>query len=264
MNKLLDNCKKSFKMLKWYEWAMMIIMIGVAIFSVISAHIGHNVFIPSKLDATPIWLAYVNFVSAVCGVACVFLTARRSISNFVFAIVNTTVYILYLWYYKIYGTLVLETVVYFPMNIIMWIFWARHRDEDETFKTKSKKMNWWQNLLVVLGIAGTTVLTHFLLMDVLGLEAWGKLTEDYSTRIALTWLDSATFAIGIVAIFLELFRFREQYVWWIITDIVAVTLYAIKVPFDPVYFTKKSIYLIVAVIGIIEWIKGAKKNTTNE
>lgn len=264
MEKMLANLKKSIKSLKWYEWVMMAIMVGVAVFSVVGAHIGHNVFIPSKLDSTPIWLAYINFVSAVCGVFCVFLCARRSISNFVFAIVNTTVYIIYLWYYKIYGTLVLETIVYFPMNIISWIIWARHRDTEENVKTKSRKLNWWQNLLVCASIAGLTVLTHYLLMDVLGLTAWGKLTDDYATRMALTWLDSATFAIGIVAVTLECFRFREQYVWWIITDIVAVALYAIKVPFDPVYFTKKVIYLVVAVIGIIEWVKGAKKNIENE
>ena len=263
MNRLVQNCKKSFKDLKWYEWIMMVIMIGVAVFSVVSAHIGHNVF-TGKADATPIWLAYVNFVSAVCGVACVFLTARRSISNFVFAIVNTTVYILYLWYYNIYGTLVLEAVVYFPMNIIMWIMWARHRDREEQHKTMSKKLTWWQNLIVVGIILSVTALTHWLLMDVLGLVSWGKLTEDYNTRIALTWLDAATFAIGIVAIFLECFRYREQYIWWVITDIVAVALYAIKVPFDPVYFTKKSIYLIVAVIGVIEWVKASKKNVINE
>lgn len=263
MNSKIQNMKTSFKMLKWYEWAMMAVMIGVAIFAVVTAHIGTNP-ITHKADSTPIWLAYINFVSAICGVFCVFLTARRSISNFVFAIVNTTVYIIYLAYYKIYGTLVLETVVYFPMNIIMWIMWARHRDDYEAAKTKSKKLTWWQNILVVLGIGGITVLTHYLLMDVLGLVSWGKLTEDYSTRIALTWLDSTTFAIGIVAIVLECLRYREQYIWWLITDIVAVALYSIKVPFDPVYLTKKSIYLIVAIIGVVEWYKSSKLNKINE
>ena len=263
MNDKIDNVKISLKSLKWYEWIMMAIMVGVAIFSVVSAHMGRNP-ITNKLDSTPIWLAYINFVSAVCGVFCVFLTARRSVSNFIFAIINTIVYIVYLAYYRIYGTLVLEAIVYFPMNIISWIMWARHRDEKEEVKTKSRKLIWWQHILVILGIAGLTVITHYLLMDVLGLVSWGKLSEEYSARISLTWLDSATFAIGILAVILECLRYREQYIWWLITDIVAVALYSIKVPFDPVYLTKKAIYLIVAIIGVIEWYRSSKLNKANE
>lgn len=75
-------------------------------------------------------------------------------------------------------------------------------------------------------------------------------TYNYGT---VPWLDAFTLAIGIVAVVLEMFRYREQYVLWIITDIIAVVMYIQH--FDPVYLTKKSIYLIVAVIGLINWIK---------
>lgn len=242
----------------------MALMMGTAVFSLISACIGHNLLFPEKIDTTPVWLACLNFVSAVCGVFCVFLCARRCISNFIFALINTTVYIVYLWYNNIYGTLILETFVYFPVTIISWIYWAKHRDDEETVKTKSRRLTWEQYMISAGAIIGLTVLTHFLLMDILGLTEWGKLTEDYTARMLLTWLDSAVFAIGIIAVILECLRYREQYVWWIITDIIAVTLYAIKVPFDPVYFVKKAIYLIVAIIGLKEWMRGADRNVSNE
>ena len=60
-------------------------------------------------------------------------------------------------------------------------------------------------------------------------------------------------ALPQIAIILELLRYREQYILWIITDIIAVIQYIQR--FDAVYLTKKSIYLIVAVIGLINWIK---------
>ena len=60
-----------------------------------------------------------------------------------------------------------------------------------------------------------------------------------------------------------MFRFKEQYIWWIITDIIAVAMYIIH--FDPVYLTKKSIYLIMAVIGLINWTKlNKERNKKNE
>ena len=58
-------------------------------------------------------------------------------------------------------------------------------------------------------------------------------------------------------------RYKEQYVWWIITDIIAVAMYIVH--FDPVYLTKKSIYLVMAVIGLINWSKlNRERNKKNE
>ena len=58
-------------------------------------------------------------------------------------------------------------------------------------------------------------------------------------------------------------RYKEQYIWWIITDIIAVAMYIVH--FDLVYLTKKSIYLIMAIIGKINWTKlNKERNKNNE
>ena len=266
MNKSSERLLKSIKSLHWYEWVMIGIMTIVAAFAVVTSFMGYNP-ITGKADYNPSWLAIINFVSALAGIMCIFFCAKASISNFVFGIVNTFVYIVYLLYWGFLapeslrwatqGTLVLETVVYMPVNFISWFVWAKHRDAVENCDhlTKSKKLTWWQNVIVTFAIAGVTVLTRYTFMEVLGLKAWAKLTTEPVLYEIGSWLDAATFSIGIVAVFLEMFRYREQYVWWLITDIVAVALYSIKTPFDPVYLTKKSIYLIMAIIGLINWIK---------
>ena len=80
---------------------------------------------------------------------------------------------------------------------------------------------------------------------------------------AVAWFDAFTLSIGIVATVLELFRYREQYIWWIITDIVTVGMYIVH--FDAVYLTKRSIYLIMAVIGLVNWAKlHWERNSENE
>ena len=90
-----------------------------------------------------------------------------------------------------------------------------------------------------------------------------KFAENYGWNVTIMqWLDSFIFSIGIVASTLELFRFKEQYSWWIITDVIAVAQYAIKK--DPVYTTKKAIYLVEAFIGYWNWNKLSKKNKSNE
>lgn len=238
----MNNLKKSIMAMKWYEWIMAIIMIAIAAHAMIVS------FINPTASSNPAWLAIINFISAIAGVFCVFLCAKASISNFAFATVNTVVYIIYLAYWKIYGTMCLEIFFYFPINFISWYIWSKHRDDVQNELTKSKKLTPVQNVVVtiVIGVAG--IVYHYILVAVGGNVAW---------------LDAYTLSIGIVAVLLEMFRYREQYVWWIITDIIAVAMYIVH--FDPVYLTKKSIYLIMAFIGLYNWVKlNRTRNTTNE
>jgi nicotinamide mononucleotide transporter len=213
-------------------------------------------------DGTPQWLAIINFISGLCGIICVFFTAKANRMNFPFAVINTVVFMIYLAYFGIWATFWLEAVVYFPMNIISWVKWYQHQDESDRLLAKSKRLTLLQNLLVVAIIAGLTVFVHFALSTLAG-DTWMNFAVKYGWNTTiLKWLDSSIFAIGIIAVILEALRYTEQYVWWLITDVIAVAQYAIKR--DPVYTTKKAIYLIEAVIGLKNWSSLAKKNVTNE
>ena len=199
-------------------------------------------------STNPLLLTIINFISAICGILCVFFCAKANISNFVFATVNTIVYAIFLWYHKIFGTFALEVLFYLPINFISWYIWARHRDEKLLEKTKSKKLTVVENILVTLAIVLGGIGYHAILVRIGGNVAW---------------LDAFTLSIGIIAVILEMFRFKEQYIWWIITDVIAVAMYIVH--FDPVYLTKKTIYLIMAVIGLINWHKlNKERNKTNE
>jgi nicotinamide mononucleotide transporter len=238
----LTNLKKSFKSLKWYEIVMIIIMIFIAAIAV------YNAIVNPAGTTNPLWLTIVNFISAICGVICVFFCAKASVSNFIFGLVNTLVYAVYLIYYRIYGTFFLEILFYLPMNIASWINWAKHRDKIEQEKTKSKRLTLKQKIISVIMVAVVTTITYIILKHVGGTVAF---------------LDALTVAIGIVATILELYRYAEQYVWWLITDIIAVTMYIVH--FDTVYLTKKTIYLIMAIIGLRNWIQlNKERNKKNE
>lgn len=250
----MDGIKKIIKAirsLKWYETIMCIIMLVISIYYAIMPE-----------EGCPQWLAIINMISGLCGIMCVFLTAKVNRMNFPFAVINTIVFIIYLYYFGIWATFWLELVVYMPLNVISWWRWSKHKDEDDELLAKSKKMSVLQNILATLAIIGIAVLVHFALSELAG-NSWMKFAQNFGWNVTIMqWLDSIIFAIGIVASTLELFRFKEQYSWWIITDIVAVAQYAIKK--DPVYTTKKGIYLVEAFIGYYNWNKLAKKNTENE
>ena len=238
----MDNIIKSFKSLKWYEIVMIAIMVVIAGMSIYKA------IVHPETSTNPLWLTIINFISAICGIICIFFCAKANISNFIFGSINTIVYAIFLYYQKIYGTFALEVLFYLPINFISWYLWAKHRDKVLVEKTKSKKLSLKQNILCTALIVGGGIIYHYRLVRLGGNVAW---------------LDAFTLSIGIIAVILEMLRYKEQYVWWIITDIIAVAMYIVH--FDAVYLTKKSIYLIMAVIGLINWHKlNKERNKTNE
>ncbi|WP_300565450.1 nicotinamide riboside transporter PnuC [uncultured Acetatifactor sp.] len=239
---IYENIKKSFRELKWYEYLMGAIMIFIAARAMV---IG---FTTGSADGNPPWLTVINFISAVCGVICIFFTAKANISNFVFASVNTIVYAVYLVYWHIWGTALLEILFYIPMNFVSWYFWAKHRDREITQKTKSRRLTLLQNGICAAVVVASALIYHGVLVKVGG---------------EVAWFDAFTLSIGILATILELLRYKEQYIWWIITDIVSIGMYIAH--FDMVYLTKRSIYLIMAVIGLMNWAKlNRTRNVENE
>jgi len=245
--------KKSFKELRWYEYVMGTVMIVIAARAMIQG------FTTGDSDGNPAWLTVINFISAVCGVLCIFFTAKANISNFIFATVNTLVYAIYLVYWHIWGTAALEILFYIPMNFISWYMWARHRDAELTQKTKSKRMSVGQNVFWAAAVVISAVIYHYILVLVDGKEIFGTVQSVRDVR----WQDAFILSIGLVATVLELLRYREQYVWWIITDVISVWMYIVH--FDAVYLTKRSIYLIMAVIGLVNWARlNKERNGKNE
>ena len=229
------------KRLTWYEWSMAIIMIAIAGYVMVSAFID-----PGSTD-NPVWLTVVNFISAVAGVFCIFLTAKAMIRNFVFSIVNTVSYMIYLFYWHIWGTFALECFVYLPIAIVSWILWLRHKDTLDREICKSKRLS--KLSVAVIGITvAVSGLIYSYILDMMG--------------DPVPMLDAYTVAIGVIAITLEMLRYREQYVLWLITDIIAVAMFIVH--FDPVYLTKKTIYLIMAFIGLYNWVRLSRRNIENE
>lgn len=236
-----ERLKATFRSLTWYEWLMAAVMVLIAANAMFQAFTG------TEAGGNPPWLTIVNFISAAAGVFCVFFCAKASVSTHIFGLVNTVVYIVYLWYWHIWGTLCLETFVYLPMGVASWIHWARHRDEQRQELTKARKLNLRRNLLVAALVAAGTFVYHQIL-----LRAGGSVP---------LW-DAATVAIGIAATVLQTLRYREQYYWWLVTDVVTVAMYIEH--FDPVYLTKRSIYLIVAIIGLVNWLRLSRRNEDNQ
>ena len=218
--------KQSFRNLKWYEWVMFATMIIIGGYYLVT-------------DQThPMWYLIINYISSIAGVCCIFLCAHASWPNWIFAIVYTVLYIVILFYNKVYGTMALELFYYMPTNVLGLLMWKKHLDDTEKEKCKTRVMSWRYRALMLGIVLASTVVYHWVLVRLGG---------------ATAWLDALAVAIGIIATYYELKRYADQYILWLITDVVAVAQWIILR--DGIMLTKKTIYLIMAVVGLINWFR---------
>ncbi len=221
-----QSIAQAFKNLRWFEWCMFAIMAIIGAWAMIT-------------DTThPNWYLITNFICALAGLGCIFLTAHASWPNFLFGIVNTVLYCVVLWYNKVYGTLALEIFYYLPFQFVAIMAWRKNLQDEASDRCRARRLNLWQILAMLAFLGASTWGCHWILVEIGG---------------ATAWLDAMIVSIGLLAMVYNCKRFGDQYILWIITDVIAVVQWMSLD--DPIMFTKKFIYLVMAVIGLIRWRK---------
>ena len=83
-------------------------------------------------------------IAAVSGVLCVVFVGKGKISNYFFGLISVSLYAYVSYTYKLYGEMMLNLLVYVPVQFIGFYMWRRHMTRENTVNpTKLKK--WWPN-----------------------------------------------------------------------------------------------------------------------
>ena len=194
---------------------------------------------------------WLEFVAVVFGIASVWFSRKENILVYPVGLINTIIYI----YLSFKGSLFGEASVnfyYTIMSIYGWILWTK---KDRQLKpvvviTRSNKKEWINQLLFFAAfyIAIFVALTY--------------LKRDFAPG-AIPWADAFASATAFTGMWLMAKKKIESWYWWIATNIASIPLYFVK------YYVFTSVYyfilLIMAVWGLIEWMKRANnKNTKTE
>ncbi len=191
------------KILSVYDWFL---IIGVIVTNIVYS------FLTGTLDA-------VGSVASVAGVLCVVLVAKGSIWNYLFGIVNVSLYALISYKADLYGDAALNALYYVPMQFIGWWQWRKRgaavsqgEAGDGTVQVRARRFTWIQRAFLALGCLFAVVIFG-LLLEHLGDPQPFK--------------DSTTTVLSIVAQALMALAFMEQWALWIITNIVSVIMWTV-------------------------------------
>lgn len=193
-------------------------------------------------------------MAAITGVLCVVLVAKGSIWNYLFGLVNVSLYAYISYMASLYGDAALNALYYLPMQFIGWWQWRRRgaamsaaEAGDSGVQVKARRFTWKQRAILFLGCAVAVVAVGFLLKHVGDPQPFK---------------DSTTTVLSIVAQALMALAFMEQWALWIITNIVSVVMWCVCVSRGEAHAGVMVImwvfYLLNSINGLRVWMKLSK------
>ena len=223
------------KILSPYDWFL---IVGV---------IASNV-IYSILSGT---MDIVGSVAGIAGVLCVVLVAKGSILNYLFGIVNVSMYAYISYKAALYGDAALNAFYYVPMQFIGWWQWRKRgaamsdaEADGAGVQVKARRFTWRQRAVLAVGCAAAVIAGGFIL------RYFGD---------PQPFKDSTTTVLSIVAQALMALAFMEQWALWIITNVVSVVMWSICVARGEAHAAVMVImwvfYLMNSLNGFRVWLK---------
>ena len=202
-------------------------------------------------------LDIVGSVAGIAGVFCVVLVAKGSIWNYLFGIINVSMYAYISYKASLYGDAGLNALYYVPMQFIGWWQWRKRgaavseaEAAGQGVQVKARRFDWRQRVLLAAGCTAAVGAVGF------ALRHFGD---------PQPFKDSLTTVLSIVAQALMALAFMEQWVLWIITNIVSVIMWSVCVArgeaHAAVMVIMWSFYLLNSINGLRVWLKLSKEGS---
>ena len=103
-------------------------------------------------------ITFLYVMDVVLNITCELLISKQSKWNFIVSLgVEVVEIIICIVCMYRFSTMVTTLLFWIPCDVISFVMWHRHPDKKKEELTIVKKLNWWQDILIVAGIAVWTV-----------------------------------------------------------------------------------------------------------
>jgi nicotinamide mononucleotide transporter len=183
-----------------------------------------------------IFFIALEITAVVFGIISVLFARKNNILVYPTGLISTLIFIYILYNFKLYGEFIIN-IYYSVMSFLGWYLWSRRNNGQEEFpisimNSKDYKISAIIFIATLLFIA---FIYHF----------FDKFTD------LTAYVDAFTTALFFVGMWLMAKRKIENWIVWIIADIISVPLYFYKgLTVSSLQFI---VFTIIAVLGYIEW-----------
>ncbi len=188
------------------------------------------------------FLTTLEWIATICGLIHVFLLTREKVVAWPFGIVTVAIYVYIFYVSKLYSDTILH-VFYIFINSYGWYNWTRRKEEMALVKISRLQP---LRLALLIGIIAV------------GTFAWGYFMAS-QTDASFPYPDAFTTVASLSAQYLLTQKKLDNWAVWIVVNLVAMPIYFLKGLHVTVGLY--AVYLILAVMGLVEWRRLMKKET---
>lgn len=191
----------------------------------------------------PLHLVVLEAIAVIFGFLSVLYSKRENILVYPTGIISTAIFVYILWYWGLLGDMLINGY-YFAMSIYGWYVWTRKIDADHftpVTLTSAKEQRWSVFLFVATMALVSLVYELFDKWD-----GW------------VSYIDVVTTAVFFVGMWLMARKKLENWIYWIIGDLISVPLYLYKgLTLTSIQY---FIFTIIAVYGYFAWRQNLNKS----
>lgn len=211
------------------------------------------------INGKTITILYV--VDVFSNVLCELLIAKQSRWNFLvslFFVEGTEILICLLLKYR-FATMLVTIMFWIPVDIISFITWSKHKDEEEKYLTKVKKLSRKSEILIIFVIIIYTITVGSILVFITdGISVTTLFKGNRDIEVICLYIDAFVSAAAICNGIFILFRIEEQWIAWYISTIGETIINILSGQF--ILLILKAGYLTNTTYGYIKWDRYIKKH----
>ncbi len=184
-----------------------------------------------------------EIIGTLIGLLYLYFEYKSSIYLWITAIVMPAIYIAVYYNAGLYADFGIN-IYYLFAAIIGWVYWIYKQDkhEEKKFPITRTPLHYYLVFIAIFFVA-------------FALISWILITY---TDSDVPVLDSFTTALSIIGMWMLTKKYVEQWLIWILVDVVSAGLYIYK----ELYFTAGlyALYTVIAIFGYINWVKLMKND----
>ena len=226
------------------------IMVLATIFSVVFPEESAN-----GVNGIIIMLLYL--LDTFLNILCELLISKQSRYNFLVSILVEIVEIA-ICVVLMYRFATMATTLFFwlPIDIISYINWSKHKDDEENELTVVRKLKGYQEVLVIIGIIVWTFVIGYLIS---GLNIATDFYNNELLETFIIYIDACASAVGIANGLFIFFRLQEQWIAWYICAFLEAIINIISGQY--VLLVLKLGYFTNTTYGYIKWSRYIKEHS---
>jgi len=209
-------------------------------------------------------LSCIEAVGTLAGLLCIWLASLEKISNYVFGLINVTLFAIIFFQIQLYASLLLQ-LFFFAANIYGWYAWSRQTSDSQAvlhirWLSLPKALTSLAVIIMAIGLMTVyidSVFSFLTRIAVSVMQSFGlNVTQPELQPDAFPFWDSCMMVLSIAAMILMTRKYVENWLLWVIINVISVVIFALQ----GVYAMSIE-YLIltfIALNGSRMWIKSAR------